>query len=172
MAHDDDSDDPKFDYQDPSISSADNQVIWKGSAGQIVNLGTYLLCATAILVLWVLMPGRLATYGSIAIAAIAGIEFAKIHLTRYELTSERLTKRWGILTTRMSRVALYRVEDSGTISPFVMRLFGRGVVYVTSSDRSDPDLNLLAVRNPEPLEDLLRKTYERARGRKGTRVIE
>ena len=60
MAHDDDSDDPKFDYQDPSISSADNQVIWKGSAGQIVNLGTYLLCATAILVLWVLrkMPAR------------------------------------------------------------------------------------------------------------------
>lgn len=172
MSNDADYDEPVFDYEDPSITTGDNRVIWRGSPGQIVNFGTYIFCAAAIGLLWTLMPGRLAFYGSIAIALLAAVEFAKVYLTRYELTANTVTKRWGIMTTHIGPVPLYRVEDSGVVKPFFMRMFGRGVVNVISSDRSHPYMKLNAVTSPERLEEVLRQTYEQARARRGTRVIE
>lgn len=148
------------------------ELLWQGRMGQIVGLWTYLFMLIATAVLWYLLPPEMASYGTVGIAVVAGVEWAKIYFTRFELNTTHLIKRWGIVTTYKDPIPLYRIEDSGITSPLIMRPFGRGNVRVISSDRTDPLMTMFAVREPEDVEESLREAYEDARARRGTRVIE
>lgn len=149
----------------------DEQILWSATPGQVQNLHIYIL---AVIVAGV--PGVYAPWPWVGLALIpliiAGVYAAALQATRYELTSQRLRKKWGLLTRRGEEVELYRVEDTNPTAPLLYRPFGRGNVEVLSTDRTNDDLMLKAIKNHEQVRNLIRDHTESMRRAKGTRVVE
>src|SRR5699024_10441981 len=108
-------------------------VLWSSTKGHVSKLHIHVF-ATAIAVLLILY----APWPWIGLAlvplAIAGLYALAVQCTCYELTTERIRRRSGILIRRTEEVELYRVEDTAPVAPLVYRLFGRGNVDVLSTD--------------------------------------
>lgn len=149
----------------------DEQILWSATPGQIQYLHIYILAVIAAAI-----PGVYAPWPWVGLAlvplAIAGVYAASLQVTRYELTNQRLRKKWGLLTRRGEEVELYRVEDTNPTAPLLCRLVGRGRVEVLSTDRTNDDLMLKAIRDHEKVRNLIRDHAETMRRAKGTRVVE
>ena len=133
-------------------------LVWRGSKGQVSRLGTYVLCT---LTFWLAVP---LLYG--------GWTWITTRLTRYELTTQRLRVRTGVVSRRTDEVELYRVKDFTVEEPWLYRLAGRGNVILETSDRTTPRVVLEAIPNPHALRDALRDAVERIRVAKGVREID
>jgi uncharacterized membrane protein YdbT with pleckstrin-like domain len=75
---------------------------------------------------------------------------AFVYMTRrigvsYELTTQRLIHRHGILTRTTDRVELIEIEDVAFTQGLVERMLNVGKIRVASSDRSHPILNMLGI---------------------------
>ena len=128
------------------------ETVWKGSPSQVINFGTYVLCA---LFCWLIVP--------IFIALAKWIE------TRnrvYELTTERILITTGVFTKRTDQLELYRVKDMTLEEPFWQRMFGVGEICLITSDPVNPQLVLEAVPKVKELKEQLRKNVEACRDRK------
>jgi uncharacterized membrane protein YdbT with pleckstrin-like domain len=95
-----------------------------------------------------------------------------VKATQYEVTSERIRVRKGILTKRTDELELYRVNDTSLIEPFTMRVFGLGTVEIRTMDTTNPRLYIEAVHGARNLREELRRCVEQCRDRKGVRVTE
>lgn len=146
-------------------------VLWTSTPGQVVYLHVYIIAALIAVGLIVYAPWPW-LFLAVLPAAIAGLYFWSIQTTRYELTHERLHKRWGILTRRGEEIELYRVEDTNPTAPLFYRLYGRGNVEVLSTDRTAASLTLYAIRDHEDVRNQIRDRVEAMRRAKGVRVVE
>jgi uncharacterized membrane protein YdbT with pleckstrin-like domain len=95
-----------------------------------------------------------------------------VKATQYEVTSERIRIRRGIMTKRTDELELYRANDTSLIEPMTMRMFGLGTIEVRTMDASSPTVFLEAVHGARKLREDLRKCIEQCRERKGVRVAE
>src|SRR5262245_57574993 len=95
--------------------------VWQGNPSQILNLHTFALCALAATALLFVAFSFRANLGQTAAFAIAGaaivpvlfafIKWLQIKCRRYELTTERLRLRRGVLSRQTDEIELYRVKD-------------------------------------------------------------
>ncbi len=166
-------------------TASEEQTIWKGNSSHALYLGTYALCGGSCLVavavglaLWELVGVR-GTYvlaGLIAWAAVALFfalwKFIQLHSREYEVTTERIRVRTGLLSRRTEELELYRVKDNVLLEPFKQRLFHVGSIQLTTHDASSPMLLLEAVPNASGLRDEIRKHVELCRERKRVRLAE
>lgn len=159
-------------FRDQSVAGEREFMVWRSSKGQIANLNVYTFCVMGAAAVLYLFPLNLALVGLALIGGVALWEYLVVWCTRYELTNQTLTYRYGVLSPQSRPLQLYRVEDSGVSEPFDYRMFGRGNVQILSSDRDTPKLTLTAIKRPREVEVLLRKHYEIMRRSRGTRVIE
>lgn len=115
-------------------------------------------------------------YLLLALAAAALIHMIVIILlvkaTQYEVTSERIRIRRGIITKRTDELELYRANDTSLIEPLSLRMFGLGTIEVRTMDTTNPVLFLEAVHGARKLRENLRKYIEECRDRKGVRLAE
>jgi uncharacterized membrane protein YdbT with pleckstrin-like domain len=132
--------------------------LWRGTPSQLVNLPWYVLW---LLLFWLLIPLLILLW-----------QWLVIRNTVYELTSERLKLRRGVLNKHLDEVELYRVRDYQLEQPFFLRLFGLGHIVLQTSDRSHPSLRLRAIREGEQLYEQIRAAVEQARARKGVRELD
>lgn len=132
--------------------------IWQGTPGQIKNAWYFLGC---LLTAWLLVP-----------IAMAFWRWLSTRMQHYELTSERLRVSTGVLNRHTDEVELYRIKDYIVAEPLLLRLCGRGNLTFPTSDRSDPTVGLIAIRQPQQVCDLVRDAVERCRVAKGTREID
>jgi uncharacterized membrane protein YdbT with pleckstrin-like domain len=132
--------------------------IWNGSPSQIVNLPGYLLC---ILFFWLVVPLFVMLW-----------QWLVLRNTRYELTSERLKLRHGVLNKEMNDLELYRVRDYKFEQPFFLRIFGLGNITLQTSDSTTPVLVIRAIRDGERLRDMIRNAVEACRVKKGVREVD
>jgi uncharacterized membrane protein YdbT with pleckstrin-like domain len=132
--------------------------LWRGTPSQLVNLPWYVLW---ILLFWLVIPLLVLLW-----------QWLVIRNTVYELTSERLKLRRGVLNKHLDEVELYRVRDYKLEQPFFLRLFGLGNILLQTSDRSHPSLRLRAVRDGEQLYERVRAAVEESRARKGVRELD
>jgi uncharacterized membrane protein YdbT with pleckstrin-like domain len=137
---------------------SDEKALWSGTPSQLVNLPWYVLW---VLLFWLLIPLLVLLW-----------QWLVIRNTVYELTSERLKLRSGVLNKQLDEVELYRVRDYKLEQPFFLRLFGLGNISLQTSDRSHPHLTLRAVRNGEQLYEQLRQAVEQSRAKKGVRELD
>jgi uncharacterized membrane protein YdbT with pleckstrin-like domain len=138
--------------------SADSSTLWADQEGQVVNTTTFLLCA---LLIWLLVP---------ALYAIWRWALTNAHV--YQLTSQRLIERSGLLSKDTQTLELYRVKDIAIEQPFLQRLFGRGRVVLMTSDRTTPRVVLSAIGEPQRVATIIREKVEHARVAKGVREID
>jgi uncharacterized membrane protein YdbT with pleckstrin-like domain len=134
------------------------KALWRGTPSQLVNLPFYVLW---LLLFWLVIPLFILLW-----------QWLVVRNTIYELTTERLKLRRGVLNKHMDEVELYRVRDYQLEQPLFLRLFGLGNIALQTSDRSHPVLRLRAIRNGEQLYEQIRAAVEECRTRKGVRELD
>jgi uncharacterized membrane protein YdbT with pleckstrin-like domain len=161
------------------------RTVWKGTPSQVINLPQYLLWGAAFVVLVVagaFIVQSMDQVPSVAFAlllvlaaipwCIAGWKWLVLKNTEYELTTQRLRTRTGVLNKHLNELELYRVRDYKLEQPFFLRLFSLSTVTLETSDRSNPLLVLRAIRHGEDLREQLRNYVEEARMRRGVREVD
>jgi uncharacterized membrane protein YdbT with pleckstrin-like domain len=154
---------------------SEEAVVYRGSPSLMVKAGAISLGVLFIAIFIagaILMQQPLIGIGAVvALIYLIGVIVA-VKQESYEITSQRVRWRRGILTKRTDEMELYRAQDVTIIEPLSLRLVGAGNVRISSGDTSTPTLELKAVKNPDELREHLRTHIEECRARKGVRVTE
>jgi uncharacterized membrane protein YdbT with pleckstrin-like domain len=156
--------------------------IWEGNPSQLLNFGTFLLCgliAGALIGTALVFWNKLTPPFPLVLAGVALLpllyaltRWLKIKCERYQLTSERLRLRTGVLSRQTDEIELYRVKDYVLVEPFWLRLFGLGNISLTTTDDANPRVTLHAVSEGDKLRDEFRKYVELCRQKKNVRITE
>jgi uncharacterized membrane protein YdbT with pleckstrin-like domain len=133
-------------------------VIWKGTPSQLINIKCYLFCGALF---WVVVP-----------LFVMFWQYLKVKSSIYEFTSERLIIKKGIFNKLTDQVELYRVKDIRLEEPFLMRIFGLGNIVLVTSDKTLGNILLPAMRDAENLKDKIRHTVEKLREKKNVREMD
>ena len=95
-----------------------------------------------------------------------------ITFTRYRLSEDRLFCEKGFLSIKQDKVLLYRVRDLQLNMSLGQRIFGVGTICVVSSDKSVPHLDLISVKNPREVKELIHQSVEAAKDKRRMRTME
>lgn len=136
----------------------EEHTIWQGGPSQLTNLAAFALCA---LTCFLIVPVFIGLWKWLAV---------RCH--RYEITNQRVKETTGVLSKRLEELELYRVKDTRVVEPFLLRLFSRGNVVLSTSDRSHPTFVLAAVPNARMLREEIRGHVEKLRERKRVREVD
>ena len=128
------------------------ELVWNGSPSQILNLPVFVVCG---LLFFLVIPIFIALW-----------KWLVLRNTRYELTSERLRIRQGVLNKELDELELYRVRDYKLEQPLVLRMFSLANITLRSSDTSHPHIVLRAIRDGEHVREQIRKYVEECRVKK------
>ena len=159
----------------------DETMVWEGNPSQLLNFGVFLLCGliAGALVGIALVFNNLTPPFPLVLAGLALVpvfyalaQWLKTKCERYQLTSQRLRLRSGVLSRKTDEIELYRVKDYVLIEPFWLRLFGLGNISLTTTDDANPRVTLNAVPEADKLRDQFRKYVELCRQNKGVRITE
>jgi len=126
--------------------------LYIGRPSQILNILSFILWSWTIL--------------------IPVIIYLKTRFTVYEVTNQRIKLKIGILNQEIDECELYRVRDYRVVKPFFQRIFGLGKIELVTSDRSNSNINLNGIKDPENLYNLIRDNVEKIRRKTGTREID
>jgi uncharacterized membrane protein YdbT with pleckstrin-like domain len=161
------------------------RTVWEGSPSQVINLTQYLLWGGVFAVLVVAGTFIVSSMGTASPAVIvlacvvasvpvmiAIWKWLVVANTRYELTTQRLRTRRGVLNKHLDELELYRVRDYKLEQPLFLRLFSLSSVILQTSDRSNPELMLRAIPRGDTLREQMRTYVEAARMRRGVREVD
>ena len=95
-----------------------------------------------------------------------------ITFTRYRLSEDRLFCEKGFFNIKQDEVLLYRVRDLQLNLKLTQRIFGVGTVCVVSSDKSVPHLDLVNVRRPREVKEMIHRSVEEAKDKRRMRTME
>ncbi len=149
-------------------------VLWRGCTSQWLYFWTYAAC---VVLAAAAIAGIPYTLGYSAIGLVIPLAWALIRwgtnrCTTYELTTQRLRIRRGILNRRLEELELYRVKDYVMIQPFPLRFLGLGNITLISSDASTPTVVLRAISGVEHVREKLRNAVQTERDRKRVRSLD
>jgi uncharacterized membrane protein YdbT with pleckstrin-like domain len=148
-------------------------ILWKGSPSQVLNLGKFLV--GLLLIAGIGVGGTFFPPAWAALVLPLGWmlwEFLKVRCRIFELTTERLRLYSGVLNQTIDEVELYRVKDTSMERPFWFRMFGLSSLYLDTSDRSHPKVELEAISDAVNLRETLRKQVEHWRDQKRVREVD
>ena len=95
-----------------------------------------------------------------------------ITFTRYRLSDDRLFCEKGFLNIKQDEVLLYRVRDLQLNMSLGQRIFGVGTICVVSSDKSVPHMDLVNVKDPRYVKELIHRSVEEAKDQRRMRTME
>ena len=95
-----------------------------------------------------------------------------ITFTRYRLSEDRLFCEKGFFNIKQDEVLLYRVRDLQLTMNIGQRIFGVGTVCVVSSDKSVPHLDLVNVKDPRNVKEMIHRAVEDAKDKRRMRTME
>lgn len=136
----------------------DEETLWTGRPSQVANLMFFMV---NILFIWLVLP----------IFFIIG-RFLSTRFTNYELTSNRLITKSGVLKRHHDEVELYRIRDYKITQPFFLRLFGLSHLDIYTADKTQDKLVLRAIKDAEKVRRIMRENVERRRIETKTRDVE
>lgn len=86
--------------------------------------------------------------------------------TKYAATDEKLLIRTGVLNVKEEEVRLYRILDLTLKRTLFQRLWGLGTIHVCSADKSTTEFEILNIKNPEIVKNMLSDMVEEERRKK------
>ncbi len=95
-----------------------------------------------------------------------------ISFTRYRVSENRVFCEKGFFNINEEEVLLYRVRDLELRRSFGQRIFGVGTVCVHSSDKTMPHLDLVNVKKPREVKELIYQLVEDAKDKRRMRTTE
>jgi uncharacterized membrane protein YdbT with pleckstrin-like domain len=138
--------------------ATEERTVWLGTPSQVINLGSFILLG---LFFWLVIPLFIILW-----------KWLVVKNMKYELTTERLRMRHGVLNKKLDELELYRVRDYKLDQPFFLRLFSLGNIILQTSDRTHPTVVIQAIPDAENLREQLRTYVEACRTRKGVRELD
>ena len=159
---------------DAKIDKAAEEIIWQGSQSQVLNIGAFagmiLLLVIIIVLGFMLLP--LAMVLCVLPIIYMFYKWLVIRNNKYKITNERIFYTTGIFSKKTEALELYRVKDLDVYEPFWQRLFRLGNIRLNSSDETTPKFLLLAVPDPQNLQNEIRRNVELRRDIKRVRGVE
>lgn len=168
--------------EDAPLSSAPAETtLWSGHTSQWVHFWYYFFC--------VLLAGGIgfaATVFGLATAGIGALGYVALVIpmmmwlirwwvtkcTTYELTSQRLRIRAGILNKKVDELELFRVRDYTMEQPLLLRMVGLGNLTLITSDATTPTVAMRAIPGVEGVREKLRNAVQAERDRKRVRQMD
>lgn len=100
-----------------------------------------------------------------------------ISFTRYSLVTNstewtKIFVKSGILSTTIEEVNLYRVYDIKITQSLGQKMFGVGTITLFSNDVTSPLTELVNIKDPYKVRNMLAEKIEQARDEKGVRIGE
>ena len=89
--------------------------------------------------------------------------------TIYYLTETKLIRRKGVFNIEEDEIDLYKITDKKLVMPMGQRMIGCGTIHICSRDTDSPESDILSVKNPREVMNLLDKYINAERDRYGTR---
>ena len=126
--------------------------VWTGSPSQLINAPVFIVCG---LTFFLVVPVFIALWKWLVLRNLT-----------YELTSERLRIRQGVLNKELDELELYRVRDYRLERPFILRIFSLGNIILTTTDTTHPVVVLRAIRDGERVREQIRRHVEECRVKK------
>lgn len=95
-----------------------------------------------------------------------------ISFTTYSLSEDRLFRETGFLNRTYEEVLLYRVRDISVTRSLGQMLCGVGTIIIHSSDKSSTTLEIINVKSPKQVKELIHQLVEEAKTRRRFRFGE
>ncbi len=92
-----------------------------------------------------------------------------LSFTRYFLTPTKFIVRTGFLNIQEEEIDLYKITDKKLSLPLMQRMFGCGSIRIYSRDTDAPEQDVVSIKNPRELSELLDKYVTEHRDRYGIR---
>lgn len=96
--------------------------------------------------------------------------------TKYTLVENndwtKLYVNTGLLFTHEEEINLYRIYDISISQSLGDKIFGVGTITLYSKDESSPCLNIIKVKKPYEVRNMLAKMVEQEKAKRGFRVAE
>lgn len=86
--------------------------------------------------------------------------------TKYTLTEERFFVEKGFLNKTEDEVRLYRIMDVSLTRSFLQRIFGVGTIHCSSGDKTLGNFDIISVKKPREVKELLSQNIEAQRDAK------
>jgi len=177
-------DGPFGDSVEDERANTPETTVWRGRPSQWSNVAHFALAAVAaaiIMTVGFLILGALeATTGGFTVVfaalLIAGVYAAwrwlMVHRIAYELTSERMIRRTGILRVDTEEIELYRIKDIGGTHSLAQRIVGVGTIIVESSDKTCPRLVMPSIARYADVQRQIRTGVETVRRLRKVREVD
>ncbi|MCB1277397.1 PH domain-containing protein [Prosthecobacter sp.] len=162
----------------PAPSAATETPLWSGHTSQWVHFWYYFLCVLlaagiAVAATILALPTGALSYVALVIPALMWlVRWWVTKCTFYELTSQRLRIRTGILNKKVDELELFRVKDYSMEQPFLLRLVGLGNLTMITSDATSPTVAIRAIPEIEAVREKLRTAVQAERDRKRVRQLD
>jgi hypothetical protein len=106
--------------------------------------------------------------GSLVLCGIICLYFYVKSLgTRYRITTQRIKRERGLLSTKQESLELFRIDHFEFLKPLGMRLLGYAELHLFSSDAEFENFYVYGVPKLEALAETLRECQLRERARRG-----
>jgi len=132
-----------------------------GLAALVVKLPVENLLGSSITQIQALTFARYRVLTSIGLGfivlTILAIKTARLKMTYYEVTAERIEWNRGIFDRRVDNLDMFRVIDLKLRRSTLDCIFGIGTVVLTTTDKSDPEFAFEKVRDSRKLYDVIKK---------------
>ena len=92
--------------------------------------------------------------------------------TRYKLLEDKLLIDTGFLSRSEDEIRLYRIVDLTLKRSFWERLFGLGTIHCCSGDRTSPEFDILHIKRPKEIKEMLSDMIEEERTKRRVGVRE
>jgi uncharacterized membrane protein YdbT with pleckstrin-like domain len=147
----------------------EEKVIWEGSPSQLKNLGNFILAAiiAAVIIIGALLIAMPLLLVMLVIPfGYAVWKLIDLKSNHFEITTERIRCTTGIFTKQTEDLELYRIKDFKIIEPMMLRMLSLSNIYLTTSDKSSPEVVIEAVKDGRGLLDKIRRAVEDRRDKK------
>jgi len=165
----------------PSVKEGDDEErkLWRGtfSAKGMINYWI-VACLATVLLAFVGMQVQLDRVGWLGLVALMVILWSGLLLVlgfhkldvHYQLTSQKLIHRSGILTRHWHRIEVIDIDDVSCCQGIIERMFGVGTITIFSSDESNPELDLPGIDQVHHVAALIDDARRAERVRRGIHI--
>jgi uncharacterized membrane protein YdbT with pleckstrin-like domain len=151
--------------------------LWQGGYHPKAMFGGWLTCIAASIGIIVAaamfepLTWGIATVIIAILWTIAILRYAYFRLSvYYELTTQRLSHREGILKITTHRIEVIDIKDVVFTQGIVERIFGVGTIRVASSDLSHPSLTMFGIDDVRKVAGLIDDTRRKERKRRALHI--
>ena len=83
-----------------------------------------------------------------------------LSFTKYYIDGDRFFVESGFFTTNIDEILLYRIRDISVKITLGQKIFGVGSITLTSSDKTNPILELKNVKDPRKVKEIFHEKVE------------